>query len=253
MVPRMESLKRTAVATRPTAFIYLREVLLVFLAYVIYYQVRGIAADRQQEAVRNALRIVDIEKRLGIFTELSIQHAVLAHDVLVNLSNLAYFYLLFPLIAPTAVWLLVCHPRIYELSRDAFFASGAIAVIFFLLLPTAPPRLSSLGFIDTLLRPGALVPAYHSLPGVNEFAAFPSMHVGWNLLIANAIFLAIGRGRLRYALFLLPVAMTAATVGTGNHFFLDAVLGVIVAGLGLQIALMRERARTATSLSPRKP
>jgi membrane-associated phospholipid phosphatase len=233
--------KRTDVVARPSPLVYLREVVLVFLAYALYYQVRGISADRETEAIRNAFRIIEIERDLGIFEELSIQKAILAHDVLVNLSNVTYFYLLFPLIAPVAIWLLLARPRIYELARDAFFASGAIAVIFFLLLPTAPPRLIDLGFVDTLQ--GGLVPEYHKLPGVNQFAALPSMHVGWNVLIAYAVFLAVGHGRLRYAVFLLPVAMAASTVTTGNHFFLDAVLGVIVAALGIQIAWMLERAR----------
>jgi membrane-associated phospholipid phosphatase len=127
-------------------------------------------------------------------------------------------------------------PRVYVLARNAFLVSGGIAVCFFLLLPTAPPRLLDIGLIDTLSN--GLAPSYSSIPGVNHYAALPSMHVGWNFLTAYALFLALDGLRGRSLLLLFPAIMLTATVATGNHYFLDGLLGLMVALAGLGIALV---------------
>jgi membrane-associated phospholipid phosphatase len=218
----------------------LREVLVVGIAYFIYSQVRGLAGDRTVDAFRNAYKIVNIERDLGIFKELALQALILPHDLLVAAANMVYFYGLFPLIIPTALFLFIRRPPLYVVVRNAFLASGFIAVVFYLSLPTAPPRLlSGMGFVDTLGR--SLTPSYSSLPGVNHFAALPSMHVGWNFLTALAIYWALRGFRFRWAAWLLPAAMVAATVATGNHYFIDGALGIMVALGGVGVALLIER------------
>lgn len=127
----------------------------------------------------------------------------------------------------------------YSLIRNSFLASGAIALVVFVLFPVAPPRLIGAGFIDTLQFTVALT--YANSPGVNEFAAVPSMHVGWNLLLALGIFVAIRNPVARGVALLLPPAMVLSTVVTGNHYLLDAPLGVMTALSGLTIALLIRR------------
>src|SRR5919106_3974782 len=122
--------------------------------------------------------------------------------MLVDIFNVIYFYGLFPLLLPTAVFLFWRRPAIYVLARNAFLISGGIAVIFYLSLPTAPPRLLELGFIDTLNQ--SFTPTYDSIPGVNQYAALPSMHVGWNFLTAVVLAMAFSSFRLRFLVFLLP-------------------------------------------------
>lgn len=217
----------------------LQEIAIVGLGYLVYSQVRGVAADRVVDAFGNGYRIVQIEQDLGIFKELALQTLILPHDLLVDVFNWIYFYGLFPLLIPTAAWLYVKRPEIYTLARNAFLASGAIAVCFFLLLPTAPPRLLSLGFIDTLNQ--SLTPTYDSLPGVNHFAALPSMHVGWNFLTVVALYLALSGIPGRRLMLLVPPVMLLSTVVTGNHYFLDGVLGIGVACIGLAIAVLIHR------------
>jgi membrane-associated phospholipid phosphatase len=218
----------------------IQEILIVGLGYLVYSQVRGLAADRVVDAFANGRRIVEIEQDLGIFRELALQTWVLPHEALVHMFNFVYFYGLFPLLIPTAIFLFWRRPHVYILTRNAFLMSGGIAVVFFLLLPTAPPRLlPDLGFIDTLNR--SLTPSYSSIPGVNHYAALPSMHVGWNFLTAYALFMAFDKVPGRAALLLFPVFMLTATVVTGNHYFLDGVLGIVVAGLALLIATYLQR------------
>ncbi|HLF76822.1 MAG TPA: phosphatase PAP2 family protein [Dehalococcoidia bacterium] len=218
---------------------FLQEILIVGLGYLVYSQVRGMAGDRVSDAFANGHRIVELERDLGIFKELALQSYLLPHAAAVHLFNYVYFYGLFPLLLPTAVFLFLKRPHVYTLARNAFLASGAIAVVFFLLLPTAPPRLLDIGFIDTLNR--SLAPSYSSIPGVNHYAALPSMHVGWNFLTCLSLYLAFDGVRGRGLLLAIPVVMLTSTVVTGNHYFLDGLLGVIVAGAGLGAALWLKR------------
>ncbi len=212
----------------------LREVILVGVGYLVYSQVRGLSADRTVDALSNASRIMGIEGKLGIFRELEIQSLVLPHSTLVQFFNLVYFYAFFPLLVPTAVWLYLKRPGGYSLLRNAFLLSGAIAALLFVLLPTAPPRLVDMGFVDTLNR--GLAPSYSSIPGVNHFAAFPSMHVGWTVLTTAGLSMALNPSPIRYAAWALPGVMLTATVATGNHYFLDGLLGMCVAVAALRLS-----------------
>ena len=216
----------------------LREIIIVGLGYLVYSQVRGLAADRVKDAFENGYWIVALEREIGIWREIAFQALILPHDALVQFFNFIYFYGLFPLLLPTAAWLFVKRPDLYLLARNAFLISGAIAVCFYLLVPTAPPRLIGLGVVDTL---GGLTIAHESIPGANPYAALPSMHVGWNFLTAVALYLALPRFPGRFLVLLLPLAMFTATVATGNHYILDGALGIAVALTGLGLALWFQR------------
>ncbi len=219
----------------------LPEVILVGLGYFIYSQVRGLAADRATDAFQTAVWIVDLERHLGFFEELSLQRHVLAVRGLIEPFNFVYFYGLFPLIIPTAVWLFIKHRPTYIVMRNAFLISGGIAVIFYSLTPCMPPRLlPGFDFVDTAMG-RSWVPSYASIPGVNHYAALPSMHVGWNFLVMVGLVGTIGRRWLRSLVVLIPVMMLFSTVVTGNHYFFDGIAGMTVAASGLGIALLLER------------
>jgi hypothetical protein len=218
------------------------------VGYLVYSQVRGLAGGRVSDAFINAYNLIDIERDLGIFKELTIQQWVLASGTTVDIFNLIYFYGFFPLVIPTAIFLFITRPEVYRLARNAFLISGSIAVCFFLTLPTAPPRLVGMGFIDTLNQ--SFTPTYSSIPGVNHYAALPSMHVGWTFLLAVALFIAFKDWRFRPVFFAIPVMMFSATVATGNHYILDGVLGLIVAVAALKIALYVEKRYAAPDPEP---
>ena len=220
----------------------MQEILIVGVGYLIYSQVRGLAADRVVDAFGNAYRIVELEQNLGIFEELALQTLILPHEALVHAFNLIYFYGLFPFLLPTAIWLYWKRPSVYILARNAFLVSGAIAVVFYIALPTAPPRFIGMGHIDTVVAFGtSFTPTYSSIPGVNHFAALPSMHVGWNFLTAVALYLALAGFWWRGFVLTIPVIMFTATIVTGNHYILDGLLGMVVASSGLGLALMMHR------------
>jgi membrane-associated phospholipid phosphatase len=236
-----------AVSVRSNRNRVLTEVLFVVAGYLVYSQVRGLAGDRVFDAFINAYRLVDIERELGIFREATLQSWVLSSALLVDVFNMIYFWMFFPTVIPSAIWLYLKRPRTYELARNAFLISGGIAVIFFLTLPTAPPRfLGHMGFIDTLNQ--SFTPTYSSIPGVNHYAALPSMHVGWTFLLAVALYQALKGRPFRGVVFAIPVLMFTSTIVTGNHYFLDGVLGLIVAAVALRIALAIQRRELARAV-----
>lgn len=224
----------TAPAQSAPGIRILREILIVGLGYLVYSQVRGLAGDRVVDAFYNGYRVIQLERDLGIFQELSLQQFVVSHSMLIDIFNFIYFYGLFPFLGPVAIFLFWKRPRVYILARNAFLLSGAIAAFFFLLIPTAPPRLIGFGFIDTLGQ--SMTPTYDSIPGVNHFAAVPSMHVGWTLLLASSLFIALKGTKGRGLILLFPLVMWFATLVTGNHYIVDGVFGAFVGGLSLFLA-----------------
>src|SRR5687767_15662081 len=101
----------------------LREILIVGVGYLIYSQVRGLAGDRVVDAFYNGYRVIQIEQDLGIFTELALQSLVVPHSLLVDIFNFIYFYGLFPVLIPTAIFLFWRRPQVYVLARNAFLLS----------------------------------------------------------------------------------------------------------------------------------
>ena len=214
----------------------LLEILIVVPAYALYQLVRGTVDTRTPEAFDRAARLVDIEQTMGIFWEDKLQNLILSWDIAVRIVNAIYVWGHMPLIIVVAIWLLVFHRQRYALFRNAFLISGAIALVLFWLVPTAPPRyLQYWGFVDTAVHSGSYY-IFQNPAFTNEYAAMPSLHFGWSLLAAAAIFAHL-RSPFRYAALLMPAVSLAGIVLTANHFFLDAAAGAAVAALGLWLAV----------------
>ncbi len=214
---------------------FAREVALVSGAYMAYELVRSLAAGRALDAFENTEIVVRAEQALGIFAELNMQVAMLSYSGLIDFLSLWYFWGHFPLIIGLAIWALYRHKQDYVWARNAIFAAGGLALIVYLLFPVAPPRLlPGAGFVDTLR--GVFALQYDDSSLVNEFAAVPSMHQGF-AIITGATFYRILGGRFGLAtLIFLPTVMLIAIVATGNHWFLDALLGAVAAAIGIFIA-----------------
>src|SRR4029079_18928630 len=116
----------------------------------------------------------------------------------------------------------------YVRLRDACLLSGLVGLVVFSVFPVTPPRLTDLPLIDTVTRNDAgyrqLVPP--SL--VNQYAAMPSFHAGWNLLLGIVVFGATRNPLLRALSVLGPSAMIVAVVATANHFVVDVIAGVAI-------------------------
>ena len=218
----------------------LAEMALMVAAYVLYFLVRGHTAGQWAHAFVNAFRVIHIESKLGFFVEWHFQQLLLPYEWLIHALTLYYFWGYLPLLVIMAFWLWFRYRQHYYLLRNAFLISGAIGLVIFAIFPVLPPRLLPGGvFTDTLS--GAIAVDYDSVPFFNPYAAVPSMHLGWHLLMGIGIAIT-GRTRLRLLLgTLMPATMFSAIVVTGNHYFLDGIIGMAVALLGFIAAVMLDR------------
>ncbi len=240
---------------RITGRVGLHEAVAVVVSFLVYFAIRGSVVGRADEAIVRGIRLIDLERQLGIYRELEMQSWILDSYWLIKAMNWIYFWGHMPLIIVFAVWLYVWHRPTYTLVRNAFLASGAIGVVCYWLFPVAPPRLIPFaGYIDTMAAFDRVGYNAQETKGLlNEFAAVPSLHFGWSLLLGLAVAWVGKRPILWVFGIAWPVAMFFAVVMTGNHFVLDAVLGGVVsfAGLGIAFALVWVRPRLAARLRAR--
>ena len=209
---------------------------------LLYFLVRDLSAGQEREAFANAASIVDLQKSLGLDWESTLQQRILDTDWIVAVMNWVYIYGHFPVIIGALFLLFGLSRRDFITLRNALVVSGAIGLVCFALYPVAPPRLfDPNAFFDSL---GELSSSYHVLQNpkvTNQFAAVPSFHVGWNVLVAVAVWRASNFRLLRMIAIASPLLMMAAVVLTANHWLLDIVAGLSVAFVGIMGASVLER------------
>ncbi len=229
---------------------------IIAIAFLLYFWVRGAVVDRPEAAYWHARDLIDLQRSLGFFWEDNLNDWIADRKFWAQLMNVVYFYLHFPLIIVFGIWLYFYRRRQYTFVRDSFLASGAIALVIYWLYPVAPPRelpeLAAqfdaaapayiLGFFDTMEQYlGYAYDTQSTRAFVNPYAAMPSLHFGWDLLLGIAIIAAFRRTPLAWLAVTigvaLPLLQIVAITTTANHYLIDAVAGGIVALAGLGIAL----------------
>lgn len=210
------------------------QVLLLVPPGLLYFLVRDLSAGQEHEAFANAASIVDLQKSLGLDWEATLQQRILDTEWIVAAVNWIYIYGHFPVIVCSLFLLFGLSRSNFVTLRNALVISGAVGLVCFALYPVAPPRLfDPNAFFDSL---GELSSSYQVLQNpkiTNQFAALPSFHVGWNLLVAIAIWRASRFRLLRLMAAAFPLLMMTAVVLTANHWLIDIVAGVSVAMVGV--------------------
>jgi hypothetical protein len=213
------------------------ELLLALAGYFTYFGVRGLTEGDFQQALANADRIIDLERSFGLYWEQNLQDAVIGSDWLVRVANNIYIWGHWPVIGLAALWLFLTSPEVYRLFRNAFLISGALGLLIFMTFPVAPPRLVDLPIVDTIAANDSAYRTLQPQAFVNQYAAVPSLHFGWNLLVS----IALAWKRLAAWWLIVALPMPALTflgiVATGNHYVFDAIAGAVVALAGLTFAV----------------
>ncbi len=222
---------------------FLRELVAVALAALVYYLVRGAVSDRADEAFQRARDILALEQRLWLDWESAIHEAILGSNALIDLANGTYFWGHMPLLIVVAVWLWRSHRVVWRSLRNALLVSAAAGMVSYFVFPTAPPRLMpELGYVDTLALRAA--PAYQAQEVglfVNPYAALPSLHVGWALLAGLAVWQTSSHPLMRAFAIAIPLSQSWAVVATANHWTLDAFAGIAVCATAWLLVLLRNR------------
>jgi hypothetical protein len=222
--------------------------LLFFLAYNAYQVVRGITDGGREVAYANAERLIDLERSLGTFFEPGFQQALLDNaSWLVDLANFMYLNSHFVITTGFLAWLYLFRNDHFYFVRNMFMVAMAVALAGYALFPTAPPRLfPGEGFTDTIaVFTGVTQDSETASLLVNQYAAVPSMHIAFSLMIAVPA-AALSRHVLARSLWsAYPLLVFFVIVATGNHYWLDAAAGAAVACLAVLGARALARLRPA--------
>ncbi|WP_407839457.1 phosphatase PAP2 family protein [Streptomyces sp. DSM 116496] len=215
------------------------EVLLIAVSYWTYSLIRNAVPEQKAAALANADWIWRVEQTLGIAVEERINHAVNSVTWLVVGMNYYYATLHFVMTIGVLVWIYRFHPGRYAATRLVLFATTGVALVGYYFYPLAPPRLmNGQNFIDTVL-------VHHTWGSMasgnlkhmsNQYAAMPSMHIGWSLWCGLTIFAVASAPWARILGLLYPTATLVVIVSTANHFWLDAVGGMLCLAFGYAVS-----------------
>lgn len=218
------------------------QVLLVAGAYVAWRYARGALAGDPSTALDHAWDLVRAEQWLHSFVEADVQSWAIAGQWPIESASWIYANVHFKgsLIALAAIYF--AHRGSFCFVRNMLIVGMVISLVAYAAYPAAPPRLlGELGFADTAGVTGQAPPPLTPDPLFNPYAAVPSMHVGFALMLGWSLAVLVRRWILRLPLALYPLVITFAVVATGNHFWLDAAAGALVAAAsaGVAVALGR--------------
>jgi hypothetical protein len=236
-----------------------QEIAFIALCYWLYSLVRNAVPDHQVAAGHRAADLLAAERGMHLAVERQVNDLVARTDWLAYFCNYYYATLHFVVTIAVLVWLYRRHPLRYRSIRSVLFATNLVALLGFYFYALAPPRLmdGSQGYVDTII-------AFHTwgswgsadvAAASNQYAAMPSLHIGWALWCAVVIWALAERRWVRVLGALYPCMTLFVIVGTANHFVLDAVGGMLAlaAGFAAQRLLSGRSAFAAPSLATLHP
>ncbi len=217
---------------------------------VLYELSRVVAAGDRGVALRHSRDIVSAERSLGIFHELSVQHfAATAPGIVQSIANWTYFNCQFTISFGFLFWVYLRRNQAFPLVRNVFVSANAIGLVIYTFYPAAPPRmLPGLGFVDTLNQTSVNHNSGVIASLSNPYAAMPSLHTAYALIVGGAAVLLVRRRWLRVAWAFYPALVVFSIVATANHFFLDAAGGASVAALAT-VAMVAVHRRSRSLLA----
>lgn len=218
---------------RPRA---VHELLLVTVLWVAYSLGRFVADNRVSAAFDNAHSVWDVERTLHLPDEVGVQHLMLHSVTLVHAANSYYAFVHFPGTAAFLLWLYTRRPAYYVWARRSLATLTATALVGHLLFPLAPPRmLAGTGLLDTAHLYGpAVYGSPHSDALANQYAAMPSLHVGWAVLVAIVAIRAT-RTQWHWLWLAYPAITLTVVVGTANHYWLDGLVACAIIAVVLSV------------------
>ena len=244
MLARMlksEQVKRPVFAATP------KDIGVFAAGFLLYELGRSVTEGDYDTAVTNALHLISLQVSLGLPDEAMVQGWVFDNLGIMSIFNTYYSYFFLGITIGSLVWLSLNAPDVYRVTRTALGIATFSALAFFAAVPMAPPRLvEASGQIGSHARVG-LSHGY-----MNEFAAMPSLHVGWMALMGWAYLRAVG-GKTGWIIALfLPVSMMITVVVTGHHYWMDGVVGAVlcIAPALLLVRFPRFRLDSATVKTP---
>lgn len=224
-----------------------RQIAIFALAYYAYRIVRGQMDGSALTAFENARAIIDLERSLGIFVEPAINAWGTGIRAVSDGASWVYINAQTSVTLGALAWMYLARNRSFYFVRNMFVVSFALALVGYMILPTAPPRFfPEWGFTDSV---AAFTGVPHDSVTANElfnpYAAVPSMHVAFALMIGIPLAKLVGARWVKAWWAFYPLLVTFVIVVTGNHFIADAVAGAFVAGVAALAARWMAQTRPA--------
>jgi hypothetical protein len=225
---------------------------LLAVAYWAWRHARGAVDGSMGLSFSHARDLVDAERSLGLLIEPSVQHWAVDAGWPADVARWGYANLHFKGSCLMLAILYFRYRGSFGFVRNAVFAAMAISVLGYALFPTAPPRfLPELGLDPSSAVTGNDPQLSNPTDALfNPFAAVPSMHVGLSVILACSLGMLVRPLALRVALFAYPLLMTYVVIASGNHFWLDAALGLVTAALAVGAATLLARFNPDWSFRP---
>jgi len=224
-----------------------KQLSLFVLAELSYESVRGIADTERASAMANGANVISFEKSTHTLFEPNLQQALIDHRWIIDAANFMYMNSHFVVTTAFLVWLYLFRNPSFYFVRNMFLVAMGLALVGYALLPTAPPRLfPEEGFIDTITdfaqvnHDSGLVKLF-----INPYAAIPSMHCAFALMVGVSGAMISRHTLTRVFWCVYPAVVFFVVVITGNHFWVDAAAGALVAALAGVAAWQLARVRPA--------
>ncbi len=215
-----------------------RQVALFAAAYYAYRFVRGAVDGKAAEAFANGRELISLERTLNLFFEPAVQAWASGQAWLIDFASWMYVNSHFSITLGALVFIYLFHNSSFYFIRNMFMVAMGLALVGYVLYPTAPPRFfPEWGFTDSVSEFTGIPQDSVAVNALfNPFAAVPSMHVAFALMLGWPLARLVKRRVFKVIWFLYPFLVTFVVVATGNHFWMDAFLGALVAGVSAYVA-----------------
>lgn len=206
------------------------ELLIACAVYLVYRSGRLLTNDSTGTAMANAQWVLDVQRPVTGSLERSVQQFALGVPGVIDVLNHFYVLVHFPATTLFLVWVFVARRGAYAAVRNWFVGVTMAAMVVHAAFPLAPPRMLD-GFVDTLREYGpSIYPVDTTTSVANQFAAMPSLHFGWALMVAVAA-IVLTSGQRRWWWLAHPAVTLVAIVATANHYVLDALIAALLAAV----------------------
>jgi hypothetical protein len=214
------------------------ELVLLFTLFIGYRAGRLLSSNETSAAFAHAREVWHFERWLHLPMEQDLQGLLVHHAHIAELANSYYAVMHFPVTVGFLVWMFLRRPAYYFWVRRTLIILTAAALVVHVVFPLAPPRMRpDLGFVDTgaLFGPNVYGPS-EGASIANQFAAMPSLHIGWAVLVAIGL-ITTTRSRWRWLWLAHPIITILVVVSTANHWWLDGAVALVLLAAALAVSI----------------
>lgn len=213
--------------------------LLIWFGFAVLYQLaRGLADRNPAKAFQNGYRVVNFETDVAHrLYELTLQQFVDQRHLLETVVSWTYWNSEFTVVGIAVLWVYLRRHEAFVGFRNSILLANLIGLVGYIVVPTAPPRLLGLGFVNQH-RDGLVSLA------ANPYAAMPSLHSADALIVGIVLFTVCRRWWVKAFWAVWPAWVWFCVMATGNHFWLDCIAGIFVAIVAMTAVYGRRMRRS---------